>query len=111
MKKLLTIGSAALLVAALALPAAAAQFAHIPAGPIKMDRTEKPVYFDHNIHTTADCTACHTKMPAHFPPLTVDYDKQCAVCHHKVAGTTPKFKCGTAEIGRASCRERVWRQV
>ena len=96
MKKLLTIGSAALLVAALALPAAAAQFAHIPAGPIKMDRTEKPVYFDHNIHTTADCTACHTKMPAHFPPLTVDYDKQCAVCHHKVAGTTPKFKCGTA---------------
>ena len=81
MKKLLTIGSAALLVAALALPAAAAQFAHIPAGPIKMDRTEKPVYFDHNIHTTADCTACHTKMPAHFPPLTVDYDKQCAVSH------------------------------
>ena len=96
MKKLLTFGSAALIVAALALPAGAAQFAHIPAGPIKMDLTEKPVYFDHNIHTTQDCTACHTSMPAHFPPLAVDTEQQCAVCHHKVAGTTPKFKCGTA---------------
>ena len=54
MKKLLTFGSAALIVAALALPAGAAQFAHIPAGPIKMDLTEKPVYFDHTIHTTQD---------------------------------------------------------
>ncbi|WP_077072427.1 cytochrome c3 family protein [Mailhella massiliensis] len=96
MKKLLTFGSAALIVAALALPAGAAQFAHIPAGPIKMELTEKPVYFDHNIHTTQDCTACHASMPAHFPPLAVDTEKQCAVCHHKVAGTTPKFKCGTA---------------
>ena len=96
MKKLLTIGSAALLVAALVLPAAAAQFAHIPAGPIKMELTDKPVFFDHNIHTTEDCTACHSVTPAHFPPLALDYEAQCAVCHHKVAGTTPRFKCGTA---------------
>jgi len=95
MKKLLTFG-AVLLTAAIALPAGAAQFMHIPAGPIKMELTQKPVYFDHNIHTTEDCTACHTNLPQHFPPLAVDYEKQCAVCHHKVAGTTPKFKCGTA---------------
>ena len=96
MKKLLTIGSAALTPAPPPPPAGAAQFANIPAGPIKMELTKKPVYFDHNIHTTQDCTACHTGMPAHFPPLAVDTEKQCAVCHHKVAGTTPKFKCGTA---------------
>lgn len=96
MKNLLAFGSAALIAAALALPAGAAQFANIPNGPIKMELTEKPVYFDHNTHTTQDCTTCHASMPAHFPPLVVDTEKQCAVCHHKVAGTTPKFKCGTA---------------
>ena len=95
MKKLLTFGSV-LLAVALALPAGAAQFMNIPAGPIKMDVTKNPVFFDHGIHTAQDCTACHDNMPAHFPPLVVDTETQCAVCHHKVAGTTPKFKCGTA---------------
>ena len=94
MRKLLTFGSV-LLAVALALPAGAAQFMNIPAGPVKMDVTKNPVFFDHGIHTTMDCTACHNNVPAHFPPLAVNTETQCAVCHHKVAGTTPKFKCGT----------------
>ena len=96
MKKLLSLGTFALVFGMLALPVNAASFVNIPAGPIKMDSTDKPVNFDHTTHTSQDCTACHAKTPKHFPPLVVDTEKQCAVCHHKVAGTTPRFKCGTA---------------
>ncbi len=96
MKKLLTFGFVLLLVA-LALPTSAAQFMNIPAGSIKMEATKNPVFFDHGVHTTQDCTVCHENIPLHFPPLVVDTETQCAVCHHKVAGTTPKFKCGTED--------------
>ncbi|MBP3731325.1 MAG: cytochrome c3 family protein [Mailhella sp.] len=96
MKKLLTLGCAAMLSVMLATPAGAAKFANVPAGPITLELTDKPVLFDHNIHTATNCSACHAGMPAHFPPLAVDTEKQCAGCHHKVAGITPKFHCGTA---------------
>ena len=95
MNKLMTLGVAVLCTVAFALPAGA-QFLNIPAGPIKMDLTSKPVLFDHNVHTSQDCATCHTNLPAHFPPLMVDSDKQCAPCHHPVAGMTPKFRCGTS---------------
>ena len=95
MKKLPTLCSAALIAVVLAVAPGLAQSKTIPAGPIKMRLTEKPVLFDHNIHTTTVCTACHTSTPAHFPPLTVDTETQCSMCHHKVAGIIPKFRCGT----------------
>ncbi len=95
MKVLLTLGCATFVSLAMAFSANAAQFANIPASPIKMELTEKPVLFDHNVHTATDCSVCHSSLPAHFPPLVVDTETQCAGCHHKVANITPKFKCGT----------------
>ncbi len=95
MKVLLTLGCATFVSIAMVVSANAAQFANIPAGPITMELTEKPVLFDHNVHTATDCSVCHAQLKAHFPPLTVDTEKQCAGCHHKVANITPKFKCGT----------------
>lgn len=96
MKTLLTLGCTAMLSLLLVVPANAAKPANIPAGPIALELTDKPVLFDHNVHTTSDCSACHAGKPHHFPPLAVDAKSQCAVCHHKVAGITPRFHCGTA---------------
>ncbi len=96
MKTLLSLGCAAMLSLLLAMPANAAKPANVPAGPIPLELTGKTVLFDHNIHTTTNCSACHAATPQHFPPLVVKAEAQCAVCHHKVSGITPKFHCGTA---------------
>ena len=88
MKKLLTFGAGALLVTALALPAFAEQ-PPVPDGPIKMELTKKPVMFDHGIHTAQQCVTCHPTMPQHFPPLEVNAEQRCVVCHHLVDGEEP----------------------
>lgn len=73
MKKLLMFGGAALLSAALALPAYAGQPA-VPSGPIAMELTKKPVAFDHSFHK----------------------ERQCVECHHQVNGADNFQKCASA---------------
>lgn len=103
MKKLLTFGAGALLVSALVLPAFAeqqsAQTAEQPpvlSRPIKMAKTDRPVVFPHAPHTARSCTACHTDMPRHFPPLVMDAEQDCVVCHHLVEGQKVFKKCSSA---------------
>ena len=54
-----------------------------------MELTKKPVMFDHGIHTAQQCVTCHPTMPQHFPPLEVNAEQRCVVCHHLVDGEEP----------------------
>lgn len=93
MNKLLTLGAAALLVTAMGLPALA-EMPPAPDGPIKMELTKKPVMFDHAVHAPQQCEGCHVSTPQHFPPMAVDQQKMCVVCHHLVDGDfAPSFTC------------------
>ncbi len=93
MKTLLTLGAAALLSIALALPAQA-ELPKRPDGPVKMQLTKKPVVFSHAIHARSQCEGCHVSTPQHFPPMSIDRERMCMVCHHEVEGSAPPtFAC------------------
>ncbi|MDR2891742.1 MAG: cytochrome c3 family protein [Deltaproteobacteria bacterium] len=83
MKKIFILGMM-LLVSAFALTAIAAQ-PPVPADGIKMERTKKPVVFNHSTHTTAGCAACH------HPVDGVENYGACATAGcHDILGTKDK---------------------
>ena len=87
MNRLLTLGLGATLIVALTLPLYAAQ-PKVPAEPIKMEQTNRPVVFNHVTHTAKDCAVCHENV-SHFPPLSISEQDTCVVCHHLIYGELP----------------------
>lgn len=61
MNKFIMYGVGVLLAIGLALPAIAAR-PEVPAGPLKMALTKKPVMFDHSKHVSIDCGVCHHQV-------------------------------------------------
>lgn len=73
MRNVFALGACAMLAISLVVPAFAEQPA-MPAEPLKMALTKKPVMFDHTQHK----------------------DLQCGACHHQVNGKETYQKCATA---------------
>ena len=59
--KRLILGSLALLMLALALPALAAK-PEVPADGLKMEKGKQPVVFNHSTHKEVKCGQCHHKV-------------------------------------------------
>jgi len=77
MKKKLLLIFVGLLAVVLVVPSIAAQ-PDAPVGPIRMQRTNMPVVFNHATHQTQECVACH-----HLVANIANF-QSCATtnCHH-----------------------------
>ena len=84
MKKLLLFGGGALLAVALSAPALAAPPA-VPAEPLTMNLTKKPVVFDHAQHSKLECGACHHQVDG-----KENYQKCATAGCHDVMGAKDK---------------------
>jgi hypothetical protein len=92
MKKLLLLGAISMFVAIAGIPALADMPSLPPLppdGPIKLELTERPVFYDHSVHTSQRCETCHTVVSRHFPPMATAVPQTCEVCHHQVDGAPP----------------------